>query len=128
MVKPVQGAPGDGNAALTQAIRAALAASAFEVSDDPGQAGYVLQGIVRMEPPFAGRQKTKIIWMVTTMAGEEVGSAVQENAVKEGSLNGAWGQTAHVVTAAAVDGIQRLLPAPGGRLAGAGSSGPPTAR
>ena len=43
------------------------------------------------------------------MDGDEVGKAVQENAIKAGSLNGAWGRVADIVSSAAITGIQELF-------------------
>ena len=110
LIKPVKGAPGDGNLALTRSMRDSLSAKDIAISDDPRQATYVLEGAVRVDPPFAGRQKTRIIWMVTTIEGDQIGSAVQENAVRQGSLDGQWGQVAAIVSEAAVEGIQKLFP------------------
>jgi hypothetical protein len=43
------------------------------------------------------------------MDGDEVGRAVQENAIKAGSRNGAWGRIANIVSSAAITGIQELF-------------------
>ena len=43
------------------------------------------------------------------MDGDEVGKAVQENVIKAGSLNGAWGRIADIVSSAAITGIQELF-------------------
>ena len=44
-----------------------------------------------------------------SITGQEVGKAVQENAVKAGSLDGPWGRIAEIVSSAAVTGIQELF-------------------
>jgi len=49
------------------------------------------------------------VWAVNTMDGDEVGKAVQENAVRAGSLSGSWGRVATIVSSAAITGIQELF-------------------
>ncbi|MDD9876455.1 MAG: hypothetical protein OXR84_03325, partial [Magnetovibrio sp.] len=112
LVRPVRGAPGDGNKALNAALRAALRGKDLTVTDDPRQAGYEVVGAVEVGPPVNGRQRARISWVINTIAGEEVGKAVQENVIAAGSLDGAWGRVAVVVSAAAADGIQQLFDAP----------------
>ncbi|MDA0305800.1 MAG: hypothetical protein O3B76_05870 [Proteobacteria bacterium] len=109
LIKVVQGAPGDGNAALTKAMKVALRKRDITVTEDPRQAGYVIKGQVEVSAPVGGRQQAKIVWAVNTMGGDEVGKAVQENAVKAGSLNGTWGRVADIVSNAAVSGIRELF-------------------
>jgi len=109
LIKVVQGAPGDGNAALTKAMKVALRKRDITVTEDPRQAGYVIKGNVEVSAPVGGRQQAKIVWAVNTMGGDEVGKAVQENAVKAGSLNGTWGRVADIVSNAAVSGIRELF-------------------
>jgi len=109
LIKAVQGAPGDGNRELTRAMKDALRKRDLTVTEDPRQAGFTIQGRVQLSPVVDGRQQAKIVWAVNTITGDEVGKAVQENAVKAGSLNGAWGRIAEIVTQAAVAGIQELF-------------------
>ncbi|MBI2978048.1 MAG: hypothetical protein HYY38_04325 [Rhodospirillales bacterium] len=109
LIRPVEGAPGDGNVSLTNAMKAALRKRDLTVTEDPRQAGFVIQGRVEVGPAVAGRQQAKIVWAVNTISGEEVGKAVQENAVKAGSLDGPWGRIAEIVSSAAVTGIQELF-------------------
>jgi len=109
LIKPVQGAPGDGNEALVKAMKSALRKRDISVTEDPRQAGYVIEGKVRLSPVVNGRQQAKITWVVNTIAGDEVGKAVQENAIKAGSLNGSWGRIADIVSLAAVAGIRELF-------------------
>jgi hypothetical protein len=109
LIKQVEGAPGDGNASLTAAMKAALRKRDLTVTDDPRQAGFVIEGKVQVGPNVNGRQQTKIVWAVNTISGQEVGKAVQENAVQAGTLDGSWGRIAEIVTNAAVLGIQELF-------------------
>ena len=109
LIKKVTGAPGNGNEALTKAIKEALRKNDLTVTEDPRQAGFVIQGRVEVSAPVNGRQQARIVWEVRTMDGDEVGKAVQENAVKAGSLSGAWGRVAEIVSSAAITGIQELF-------------------
>lgn len=109
LVKPVTGAPGDGNPALLSAIEAALRAVDIFITKDPRQAGYVLQGYVKVGLSVGGKEPVKIIWVVSSAAGVLLGRAIQENQVPSGSLNSTWGHVANLVAAAAVDGIEQVL-------------------
>ena len=109
LVRNVVGAPGDGNLALRTAVLRALREADAMVTDNPAQASYIIQGSVQMAVPFAGRQHTRVIWLVTTIAGEEVGTAIQENNVPQGSLDGNWGGVAHAIATSAISGIAQLF-------------------
>ncbi len=109
LVRIVAGAPGDGNESLTSSIKAALRSNDLTVTEDPRQAAYEIKGRVVVGPPVNGRQQARIVWRVNTIEGDEVGQAVQENAVIAGSLDGEWGRVASIVSDAAVSGIQELF-------------------
>lgn len=109
VIKPVEGAPGDGNESLTGAIRQTMRLRDFAVTDDPRQAVFQVAGKVEISPPQNGRQHARIVWVVTTMNGGQVGRATQENVIPAGSLDAAWGQVAFMISNAAVDGIQELF-------------------
>lgn len=109
VIKPVMGAPGNGNEALTAALKSALRDRDLTISEDPRQAGFVITGVVDTGDPVNGRQYVRIIWRVTTVTGEEVGKAVQENTIVAGSLDGEWGNVAEAVSHAAVRGIKDLF-------------------
>lgn len=109
LIRPVVGAPGNGNESLTAALKSALRDRDLTISEDPRQAGFIIDGAVDLGEPVNGRQYVKISWAVNTVTGEEVGRAVQENTVVAGSLDGEWGQVAEVVSQAAVRGIQDLF-------------------
>lgn len=111
MVTPVTGAPGDGDYALTRAIRNALRDSNITLSDDPRQAVYRLLGTVEMaKSRVEGQQRVKITWrIIDHQRGKTIGEASQANLVPEGSLDGRWGEIAGYAALAAVDGIKSLL-------------------
>ena len=113
LVETVQGAPGDGNRSLTQAIRKALVGNGFVVVENGRPAAYRLIGEVAVAPPQGGRQSTRIVWRVVAIDGTEsgraVGRAAQENLVPAGSLDGVWGEAATAVAEAAIPGIGEVL-------------------
>ena len=129
LVNPVVGAPGDGNPALTKAIKTALGALDVLITEDRRQAKVQLSGTVAVQPLANGMERIGIVWRVTTPDGFEVGRASQENTVPSGSLNGVWGIEADRVASAAVSGIERILGIGrgGGRITpGTGGAPPPT--
>ncbi len=116
LIKEVQGAPRDGNTALTRSIKAAMRKNDLTVTEDPRQAGFVIKGRVEISAAINGRQQARIVWAVNTVDGDEVGKAVQENAVKAGRINGSWGRVADIVSIPAIAGIQELFGIEGNRL------------
>jgi len=109
LIRPVTGAPGDGNEVLTSEIKRAMRDQDLTISEDPRQAGYEVLGQVTVGPPVNGRQQARIVWRVMTLDGVEVGKAMQENTVIAGSLNGEWGRVGDIVAQAAAHGIQELF-------------------
>jgi len=109
LVRVVTGAPGDGNEVLTSSIKKIMRSEDMTVTEDPRQAAYEVKGRVVVGPPVNGRQQARIVWRVNTIDGNEVGQAVQENAIIAGSLDGEWGRVADIVTNAAVNGIREMF-------------------
>lgn len=111
LVRPVQGAPGDGDEALTRAVRLAMITAGRSLVEDPGEASYVVEGTVAVDPPAEGRQRVTVVWTVRSGDGGVIGRATQENTVPEHSLDGEWGQMAVLVVAAALEGIEGMMDA-----------------
>ena len=104
------GAPGDGDQALATAMAAALRRSQVSLADFPGAVpSYIVEVVVAVTPPAAGKQKVSIAWTLNRATGEEIGQVKQENAVEAGSLNRVWGLTAYDAANAAAPGITALL-------------------
>lgn len=111
LVKPVQGAPGDGRISLTNALRRELKKNGIALTNQQVAGGYVVQGQVKLEKSSnQGRQNVRIVWNVFDEKGHRVGTVSQKNAVPKGSLNGTWGPTAEAAASAAAKGIVKLLP------------------
>jgi hypothetical protein len=106
----VEGAPGDGGAALERAIATLLQRQDLAVVFDPKEkADLVLDAVVKVAAPKSGKQNVKIVWRVRRADGSEIGTVGQENDVPKGLLDGAWGDVAYVVAVAAQDGIMALV-------------------
>jgi len=111
LIRPVSGAPGDGNQALTNAVRQALRATGIAQASLPEKASHVLEGRVEVLPPLGGQQRVTITWTVASADGGASRRVVQQNSVSSGALDGDWGQTAQVAAWAAVPGIEQALEA-----------------
>ncbi len=118
LVQTVSGAPGDGSVSLTGAMQRALAAKGVALTDKPAGQTYRIQGKVAVGQAKDGKQPVQIEWIVTDpqgnqlidpQKGERVKGITQNNEVKQGMLDGAWGQTADNAAGAAAEAISRLL-------------------
>jgi len=108
-VKPVSDAPGDGNYSLTRSIAFALGDSGMTVVKSPDRAEHFLKGRVHLDSPESGQQKVEIIWIVTDPDDREIGRARQRNSVPAGAFDGRWGQSAVMISMAAVGAIRNIL-------------------
>lgn len=104
----VDGAPGDGNRTLSQAMIAALRARDILITSDPRQAAFSIHGQVRVVRQGA-RDHVTIVWRVRTVSDQRVGQAVQDNTIAVGALDGAWGSKADMIAKAGARGIVRIF-------------------
>ncbi|MCH9807941.1 MAG: hypothetical protein K0U74_09425 [Alphaproteobacteria bacterium] len=110
IVPSVTGAPGDGSVSLTTAIRKELSRNGVSLAGTPTAQSYRVEGRVALKQAGSGKQEIKIDWDVKDPTGKNLGTVSQKNAIKAGSLDGAWGRTADAAAAAAAQGILKLLP------------------
>ena len=108
-IPPVNGAPGDGNAALASALQRELSRQGVSLVDKPGTS-YRVEGKVVMGQAKDGKQPIQIDWRVKDPQGKSLGTVSQKNEIPPGSLDGSWGKTADAAAAAAAQGILKLLP------------------
>ena len=120
-VPEVTGAPGDGNVALTRAIRASLPELGPLPQATPDGTDFTIRGTVSVAPIADGQQRVEIVWTVTRPSGAVVGNVSQLNGVPAGSLSLAWGEVATVVAREAAGGIDRVVQ----RFAGRDPDSPP---
>lgn len=108
-VEGVEGAPGDGNKTLAEALKTALKGAEVPMAEKTGDLLGSVKGVVEMSPPDKkGQQKIRITWIVQRPDGSPVGEAEQENMVPAGSLDGPWGRVASLAAGAATDGIKQI--------------------
>lgn len=109
IVPTVNGAPGDGNTALSSALQRELSRQGITLANRPG-ASYRIEGKVVMGSGESGKQSIQIDWLVRDPQGRSLGTVSQKNDIQEGSLDGSWGGTADAAAGAAAQGILKLLP------------------
>lgn len=105
----VTGAPGDGNAALTQAIFEDLTRNKLPFALTPGLASHYVQGVVDVAVRNATQEHITIVWVVSNAQGEEIGRVTQRNDIARGSLHGKWGDTAVYIARGGLEGILAIL-------------------
>lgn len=109
-VPPVTGAPGDGEASLTGAMRRALEQAGVKLIEGSDPNAFVVRGSVQLGNPEGGQQPITIRWLVVDPAGKTMEKAVvQRNKVPEGSLNGSWGQVADLAAGEAARSVAKLI-------------------
>ncbi len=109
-VRPVEGAPGDGNKSLPRALVYLLKRAGVTVTADVQAANATtVVGTVALTQGNAGTDHVVIAWHVLRPGGGEVGQVKQENNIPHGSLDGNWGDIAMAVANAAVGDIVRVM-------------------
>ncbi len=106
---PVRGAPGDGNAALTNRLREFLSQRGFVVQEVADGAGFAVTAEVSVVPGTPGNQRVEIQWIVSRRDGHELGRVLQLNEVRAGSLDRFWGDVAYVAAQEAAGGIPEII-------------------
>ena len=106
----VVGAPGDGDKALTVALSERLLSQGLALAGTPTPNAYEIQGIVKLAPAKKGKQAIRIDWTVLGPDGAQLGNVVQEQEVRQGTLDRKWGGAAEAAAAAAAKDIVKLLP------------------
>lgn len=111
LVHKIDGAPGDGGAALAKAIAAVLQRQEVDIVEDGKEKpDLILECEVAVTAPKgANKQHVKIVWRVRRPDGAEIGTVGQENDVPKGLLDGPWGDVAYSVALAAGDGLAQLV-------------------
>ncbi|OJY70264.1 MAG: hypothetical protein BGP12_21135 [Rhodospirillales bacterium 70-18] len=108
-VKPVTGAPGDGDAALARQMRLELPKLGLVVQDQPAGADFTVAGQVIATPAAGHQVHVEIRWGVIDASGHDLGRVVQLNEVPAGTLNGFWADIAVVVAQEAAGGVNDVI-------------------
>lgn len=108
IVPTVTGAPGDGNAALSGAMRQELQQAGIGPAQS-GQRGYTVAGKVTIGPAKDGKQPIKIDWRVVDPNGEQLAVVSQNNDIPANSLDKEWGAVAGEAAQGAAVKIKTLI-------------------
>jgi len=103
------GAPGDGNRALRQAMRELLILSDRPPVADPAKADYLISCSVRVWSDGPDSERVAIEWALLAADGNRLGQVKQANRIPKGQLAGAWGQTAHIIAQGGWQGLSEIL-------------------
>lgn len=108
-VQDCEGAPGDGNRSLRQALREILILAGVPPVSDPASADYLVACQVRVWQDTADSERVTIDWALLTQDGRRLGEVKQANRIPRGQLSQAWGATAHIVAQGGWQGLSRIL-------------------
>lgn len=117
-VMPLRGLPGDGDKALTEAMKRALGRGGLLVKTDG--ADYMVEGKVTVAPGLPGEDTVSVAWIVRRgTAGEsgsgELGRIGQDGAVPRGRLSQSWGSMARDIAEGGAAGVVEVVLADGKR-------------
>jgi hypothetical protein len=125
------GAPGDGNKSLRQAMREQLILANRAPVADPARADYLIACSVKVWSDSPDSERVTIEWALLGTDGGKLGQVKQANRIPKGQLDGVWGRTAHIIAQGGWSGIteildrQRRTAAPSPGLAAPPSGKPP---
>lgn len=113
-VPDLSGAPGDGNTSLAAAMKRHLKARGVRLAEGkPADGTYTIRGTVELGEATEGQQPITIRWLVLDPKGKPLKNAVvQRNKIREGSLDGAWGNVADLAAAEAAKAVAKILNKP----------------
>jgi hypothetical protein len=108
-LRPITGAPGDGNRALARHMREQLIRLGMTVQDKAEGADYAVGAEVSLADMPGNQQRVEIRWRVADARGAEAGQVAQLNQVPRGTLAGLWADVALVVAQEAAGGIKDVI-------------------
>ncbi|QDO98114.1 hypothetical protein FNB15_12900 [Ferrovibrio terrae] len=108
-VKECEGAPGDGNRALRQAMREILILGGRNPLPDATGADYVIGCRVNVWQDTPDSERVTIEWVLLGASGNPLGDVKQANRIPRGQLAGTWGNTAHIIAQGGWQGLSEIL-------------------
>ena len=105
----VEGAPGDGDKALSRAMTVVLTEAGIPVAEDETEAALLLAGAVILEAIDAETERVTIRWWLLDGGGTMLGKLEQTNEVPMGALSGRWGGIAYDAALANVEAVRQVL-------------------
>lgn len=103
------GAPGDGNRSLRQALREILILAGQPPVPDPAGADYLVSCSVRVWQDAPDSERVTIEWALLTPDGRRLGEVKQANRIPRGQLSQAWGNTAHIIAQGGWQGLSQII-------------------
>lgn len=107
------GAPGDGNRSLRQAMREILILVGQPPVADAAAADYLISCNIRVWQDSPKSEQVAIHWTLLAADGRQLGEVKQANRIPKGQLDSAWGRTAHIIAQGGWQGLSQILEAQG---------------
>lgn len=105
----VEGAPGDGDQALSKAMTTVLDEAGVPLAETPEEATLLLAGGVSVEKLNDEMEEVIIQWWLMDDTGAVLGTLEQANVIPLGALNDRWGGAAYDAALANVETIREIL-------------------
>jgi len=103
-------APGDGRAALADALTRLFRQNGVQIADRPRPDRLRVRGAVEVLPGEASdTQQVSIVWEVLDADGASLGKVNQANVIPRGLLDRPWGDTALLIAEGAAAGVGEIL-------------------
>jgi hypothetical protein len=109
VIGKVEGAPGDGNLALSRAIGYSLKQRGVRVVEEQDGKALLVRAMVQVGKPVNLVQAVRIYWGLFMPDGTELGTVTQENDIPAGRLDKNWSEIAVFAAEGAVDGLKPLI-------------------
>lgn len=103
------GAPGDGNRSLRQALREILILAGLPPVPEPASADYLVACSVRVWQDSPDSERVTIEWALLAPDGRRLGEVKQANRIPRGQLSQAWGNTAHIIAQGGWQGLSQII-------------------
>ncbi|HTH96985.1 MAG TPA: hypothetical protein VL574_06170 [Stellaceae bacterium] len=108
-IRPITGAPGDGDESLARSMTYLLRRQGLQIADHPAENTIAIACTVQVTAAPNKSQKVDITWHVIDVDGKEIGQIAQSNVVPAGTLDGRWQDIAIAVANAAADSVISLV-------------------
>lgn len=108
-VRECEGAPGDGNRSLRQAMREILILGGKNPLPDTAGADFVIGCVVKVWQDSPDSERVTIEWVLLAADGSRLGDVKQANRIPRGQLARAWGTTAHIIAQGGWQGLSEIL-------------------
>ncbi len=108
-LRPIEGAPGDGDESLRKAMQYFLGRQSINVVSEYDAPAAIVAGEVFVRAVGTKQQDVRVDWTVYAPDGRRLGTVGQSNRIPAGQLDGKWGDIAYAVAEGAVQGLNELF-------------------